>query len=66
MSLIISLVAGIIIACIVAYIVGWSKQRKIKAVAVVEAPLFAEARAQTAATEDTSDTAGVADKKDDK
>ena len=51
MSGLISLVLGIIIACIVAYIVGWSKSKK----AIKQsspAPVYFEAQAQAAVTED--------------
>lgn len=53
----ISLVVGIVLAAIVAYIVGWSRQKKtVKCVqTVAEIPVFVEAQAQTAVTEDKED-----------
>ena len=53
MSLIISLAAGIVLAAIIAYIVGWSLQRKKAEKSAVSSPVFVEAQAQAAAADET-------------
>lgn len=63
MSLIISVVVGIIVAAVAAYIVGWCKQRKTKVAASdVNVPVFAEAQAQAAVTDESDGADGKTDK----
>lgn len=64
MSAAISLVAGLVLAMIVAYIVGWNKQRKTK-VATVAMPVYSDVQLQIAMTDETAATEDE-DKKDDK
>ena len=61
----ISLVAGLVIAAIVAYIVGWNKQRKTLASEdkVVTVPVQNEAQLQAAATDETKEETNKKDKK---
>lgn len=53
-STVLSLVAGIVVAAIVAYIVGWSKQKK-AATQSAAAPNCSEAQLQAAVTDETED-----------
>ena len=61
MSGAVGLVAGLVIAAIVAYIVGWSKQKKAEAVQISSSPAYVEAQLQAAATD-----AAVKEEKDGK
>ncbi len=54
MSGIIALIAGVVIAAVVAYIVGWSKQKKSAAVKET-APVYFEAQLQIAAADESDD-----------
>lgn len=58
-----SLAVGIILAAIVAYIVGYVKKSKINSIKPVTVPVYQEAQLQIAATEDNKDTE---ENKDDK
>ena len=53
MSLVISVCAAIVLAAIIAYIVGWSLQRKKAEKSAVSSPVFVEAQAQAAVTDET-------------
>lgn len=56
MSLAVSLVAGLVVACAAAYVVGWSKQKKADTTAVAGGvPVYGEAQLQAAATDETDD-----------
>lgn len=53
MSLVISVCAAIVLAAIIAYIVGWSLQRKKAEKSAVSSPVFVDAQAQAAAADET-------------
>ncbi len=55
MSGIIALIAGVVIAAVVAFIVGWSKQKKVKIEKVVGVPVYGEAQLQIAAADESDD-----------
>lgn len=55
MSAAISIVAGVVLAAVVAYIVGWSKQRKACAEIVARVPVYSEAQLQIAASDETEE-----------
>ena len=55
MAVVVSLIAGLIIAAIVAYIVGWNKLRKAVSLQIA-APVYGEAQAQAAVTDETKDS----------
>lgn len=61
----ISLVAGLVVAALVAYIVGWNKQRKAGLVESANVPFYGDAQLQAAATDETAATEDE-DKKDKK
>ena len=62
LSAVIGLVAGLVIAAIAAYVVGWNKQKKAAVGGNANVPVYGEAQLQAAVTEDTEDE----NKKDDK
>lgn len=53
MSAAISLVLGLAAAAVVAYIVGWSKQKKVRVKQFVNMPVYGEARLQIAVSDET-------------
>lgn len=53
MSAAISLVLGLAVAAVVAYIVGWSKQKKVRVKQFVNMPVYGEARLQIAVSDET-------------
>ena len=53
MSAVISLVLGLAVAAVVAYIVGWSKQKKVRVKQFVNMPVYGEARLQIAVSDET-------------
>ncbi|MDE7439959.1 MAG: hypothetical protein K2N23_05595 [Clostridia bacterium] len=55
-SAVIALVAGIVVAAIVAFAVGWSKQKKVKSTESVSGvPVYGEAQLQAAATDESKE-----------
>lgn len=54
MVALLSIVLAVLIAAIVAYIVGWNKRKKV-AVSPAPTPIYFEAQAQTAATDETKE-----------